>query len=191
MTHIIAYQLIYGWDCGLPGDFSPDYGLSPPTATKEFGLIHSSVRRGQKRPEKRALFHPLPHPHTNFRHFAHSERAQREPRHQRLQLRAQEATETPAESRLCAAGNHGVLRPDSAEQPGLSSSGRMGMSEAQERRDAATLAGMASAPSASAGTVERPSSSGSKRKTKVPPGLEGHLLAPSRPLKPAEFPADL
>lgn len=39
--------------------------------------------------------------------------------------------------------------------------------EAEERRDAETLARLANGPSASTGALERPSSSGSKRKTKV------------------------
>lgn len=45
----------------------------------------------------------------------------------------------------------------------------MDRSEADEMRDAETLAGLANAPSvgASAGNGERPSSSGPKRKTKV------------------------
>lgn len=43
----------------------------------------------------------------------------------------------------------------------------MASADSRELRDAAVMAGLASGPSASAGTVERPSCSGSKRKSKV------------------------
>ncbi len=46
---------------------------------------------------------------------------------------------------------------------------QMERSETEERRDAETLAGLANAPSTSGGNEDRPSSSGLKRKTKVPP----------------------